>query len=114
MKVQHYMEVEAKEYTGKAEGMMVRWLITKEDGAPNMAMRVVEVAKGGSQTEYDVHPWEHETFILEGQGVVIDEAGNEHTLSPGVFVYIDPNEKHQFKNTGENPLVFVCLIPSET
>jgi len=112
MKVQHYKEVEGKEYTGKAKGLKVRWLITTDDGAPNFAMRVIEVEKGGGQTDYDVHPWEHEVFVIKGRGVVIDEAGNERTLSPGDFAYIAPNEKHQIKNTGDTSLEFVCLIPN--
>ena len=113
MKVQQYKKVEGKEYTGKAEGVKVRWLITKDDGAPNFTMRVIEMAKGGGQTDFDVHPWEHEVFVIKGEGVVMDEHGNQKKLRPGDFVYVAPNEKHMFKSTGDSPLEFVCLIPND-
>ena len=32
-------------------------------------------------------------------------------MSPGVAVYVAPDEIHQFRNTGSGPLKFLCLIP---
>ncbi len=92
-----------------ASNVKVRWLITKEMGAPNFAMRLFEVEKGGSSPLH-THPWEHEVFILEGGGVVFD--GKKATpFKPNDVVFVPPDEWHQFKNTGKQTLKFLCLIP---
>jgi mannose-6-phosphate isomerase-like protein (cupin superfamily) len=31
---------------------------------------------------------------------------------PGTAIFIPPDETHQFKNTGEQLLRFICVIPS--
>jgi quercetin dioxygenase-like cupin family protein len=92
-----------------ATGVKIRWLITKEDGAPNVAMREFELAPGG-RTPHHAHGWEHEVYVLAGEGVVVGEAG-ESELKAGVVVFVPPNEKHTFKNTGAEPLRFLCLVP---
>jgi quercetin dioxygenase-like cupin family protein len=92
-----------------AAGVKIRWLITKEDGAPNFAMREFELAPGG-HTPYHAHDWEHEVYVLEGEGVAVGEDG-EHALGPGVAVLVPPGEEHNFKNTGAAPLRFLCLVP---
>jgi quercetin dioxygenase-like cupin family protein len=92
-----------------ATGVRIRWLIAKEDGAPNFAMREFEVAPGG-HTPYHTHDWEHEVYVLAGEGVAAAEEG-EFELKAGVVVFVPPNEKHTFKNTGAEPLRFLCLVP---
>jgi quercetin dioxygenase-like cupin family protein len=93
-----------------AEGCTVRWLLSEEDGAPNFAMRQFEVAAGGFTPRHQ-HPYEHEVFVLEGRGVVY--AGDQpHPLAAGDVVLVKPDEVHQFCNTGDGPLKFLCLIPN--
>ncbi len=92
-----------------AEKVRIRWLIAEEDGAPNFAMRELEVAPGG-HTPYHTHHWEHEVYVLDGTGVVRDERG-ETPLGPGCVVFIPGNETHGFVNTGDEALRFLCLVP---
>jgi quercetin dioxygenase-like cupin family protein len=92
-----------------ATGVKIRWIITSDDGAPNFAMREFEVAPGG-HTPYHAHDWEHEVFVLEGEGVAAGPGG-EHALRPGTAVLVPPDEEHNFKNTGAAPLRFLCLVP---
>ena len=92
-----------------AAGVKIRWLITEEDGAPNVALREFELAPGG-HSPFHVHEWEHEVFILEGEGVVTGEEG-EFQLEAGTVVLVPPNEKHNFKNTGSEVLRFLCVVP---
>ena len=40
------------------------------------------------------------------------EGDTPHPLKPGDVVLITPDEVHQFKNTGDVPLQFLCLIPN--
>lgn len=109
MKISNYQDVEAKEADEGASRLKVRWLITKEMGAPNFAMRLFEMEPNGYSPLHS-HPWEHEVFILEGEGHVVGGA-EEKKFKPGDFIFVPPNEKHQFKNTGKKPLKFLCLVP---
>ena len=87
----------------------MRCLIGPDDGAPSFTMRQFEVAPGGNTPRHS-HGYEHEVFVLEGEGIVLDSRG-EHRLCPGTAVFIAPDEIHQFRNTGREPLKFLCLIP---
>lgn len=108
MKVQPYTATKPEPMEGH-EGITVRWVISKEDGAPHFAMRVFEVQPGAS-SPYHQHPWEHEVFILEGQGT-LKTAQDEVPFEPQYVVYVAPNEWHQFINRGQGALRFLCLIP---
>ena len=113
MPVNHYETVtqEAVDMDG-AEGCQVRWLIGQDDGAPHFAMRQYEGACGGFTPRHQ-HPYEHEVFILEGQGVLF-EGDVEQPLRAGDVAFVAPDQLHQFRNTGETPLKFLCLIPHVT
>jgi quercetin dioxygenase-like cupin family protein len=109
-KVFRYDSVKAEDVTTEgAVKVKVRWLITKEMGAKNFAMRVFEVEPNG-YTPLHNHSWEHEIFVLEGNGQLFD---GEKTISlkPADTVFVPPNERHQFKNSGQTTLKFICLIP---
>lgn len=108
MIVKHFQEVEPK-VSPDSPGVEVRWVLGKPDGAPRFAMRVIEVAPGHATPRHQ-HWWEHEVFVLEGEGVAWSRAG-ERVLRPGVAVYVPGNEEHQFLNTGTGPLRFICVIP---
>jgi len=95
-----------------SSGCQVRWLIDEQQGAPNFAMRQFEVAPGGFTPRHS-HPYEHEVFVLEGEGVVV-EGDQEHRLAAGDFVLVTPDEIHQFRNTGDKPLKFLCLVPNSS
>ncbi len=92
-----------------AEGITIRWVISKPEGAPNYAMRVIEFAPGAVFDEHQ-HPYEHEIFVLEGEGIAHGPDG-EVEMRPGVALYIPPDEPHGYRNTGEGVLRFICVIP---
>jgi quercetin dioxygenase-like cupin family protein len=109
MKHFDYESVKEEEVPAPAKGVKVRWLIDEKIGAPNFAMRRFTVEPGG-YTPCHSHPWEHEVFILSGTGVVLGEGGKE-PVKPGDVVFMPSDEKHQFRNTGDRELAFLCLIP---
>ena len=39
--------------------------------------------------------------------------GGETELEGGSFVYVAPEEEHNFVNTGAAPFVFLCAIPAK-
>ncbi|MBU1698728.1 MAG: cupin domain-containing protein [Candidatus Eisenbacteria bacterium] len=105
-----YQDVPAQPVEG-TPGAAIRWLIAQKDGAPNFAMRIIEIQEG-SASPHHTHPSEHEVFILEGNGVVRSEEGDK-PIAPGIFVFVPPEEKHQFVNTGSGLLRFICIVPLE-
>jgi quercetin dioxygenase-like cupin family protein len=92
-----------------AVGCRMCCLIGPDDKAPSFSMRQFEVAPGG-HTPKHTHAYEHEVFVIEGTGVVL-EGDREHPVGPGSAIYVRPDELHQFRNTGSTPLRFICLIP---
>jgi len=95
--------------TAGASKVKVRWFITKEMGANNFAMRIFEIESGG-YCPLHKHPWEHEVFILEGDGQLFN--GEDATLfKAGDVVFVPPDTMHQFVNNGKLLLKFICLIP---
>ena len=110
MKVVRYEQVEAATVDADgAVGCRMRCLIGPDDAAPSFSMRHFEIASGGNTPKHS-HAYEHEVFVLEGQGVVL-EGNREHPISAGAAVYVPPNQLHQFRNTGTGTLKFLCLIP---
>jgi len=71
MKVFNYKTVQAEKADCCSDKTQIRWLITKEMGAPNFAMRLFEISPRGFSPLH-THAWEHEIFVLEGNGSVFD------------------------------------------
>ncbi len=97
----------------KAEGAKdaeIRWLISKEDGAENFAMRMFEIKPGGF-TPLHTHPHEHEIFAVEGEGVFVYE-GEEYEFSKDFVIFVPGGKEHRFKNTGDSVLRLLCLVPA--
>jgi len=88
----------------------IRWLISKEDGAQNFAMRMFELQPGG-HTPLHAHSQEHEVFILEGEGTFVYE-GQKHPFGAEYVVFVPPNKEHRFMNTGDSVLRMLCIIPT--
>ena len=57
MKVFNSISVKSKDAGGGAQGVKGRWLITKDIGAPNFAMRLFEIKPKGYSPLHE-HPWE--------------------------------------------------------
>jgi quercetin dioxygenase-like cupin family protein len=111
MKIIHYSEVSGHMFNNEAaKGVTGRVVIGENDGAQNFCMRVFTVAPGGFTPKHS-HPWEHEVFIHGGQGKMLRD-GEWVDVEKGTVLFIPGGEEHQFKNTGTDELVFICLIPS--
>jgi len=108
MKAYHFTEVPAEPVEG-CPGVSIRWAIGQNMGAPHFILRVIDLQPGAS-TEHHQHPWEHEVFVLEGEGRVRYAEG-ELSIGPGSCVYVEPGERHQFTNSGSSVLRIICVIP---
>ena len=110
LKIGRACEIQAKEVTVEgAEGVTIRWLVSKDDGAPNFQMRLFEIDSGG-RTPLHTHEWEHEVYILGGEGVLIFE-GEEHPFEQGYYAFVPAGREHSFINKGEGVLSFICVVP---
>ncbi|MCW5979450.1 MAG: cupin domain-containing protein [Bryobacteraceae bacterium] len=108
MIVKDYRNVDAQS-SADAPGVSLRWVVARQDGAPRFAMRVIEV-EPGCATPHHSHWWEHEVFVLSGAGVV-KGGGREQSITEGSVVFMPGEEMHQFVNTGDRPLRFICMVP---
>jgi quercetin dioxygenase-like cupin family protein len=109
MKIFNYKSVELEDVHEDSKGVKVRWLLTRKDGAENFAMRLFEMEPGGN-TPLHSHPWEHEAYIVEGEGVVVG-GGEEEKFSRGDVIFLPKDEEHQFGNPSGEMVKFLCLIP---
>jgi quercetin dioxygenase-like cupin family protein len=91
-------------------GKKVRWLISKEMGAPRFEMRHFTITDE-SQPSEEAHPWEHQVYILSGEGI-IKSGDTEIKVEPGDAIYIAPNEPHLVQNLPQQKFTFLCIIPA--
>jgi len=90
-------------------GVLKRVLIGPSDGAPTFAVRLFTLAPNG-HTPAHSHPFEHGVVVLRGQGTVLTTDG-PIPIQGGSVVFVPPGDDHQFRNTGAEPLEFLCVVP---
>ncbi|MCU0644920.1 MAG: cupin domain-containing protein [bacterium] len=111
MKINHYNQIqEIQVLDPNVSGVSRRVLISAADNAPNFTMRLFHVEPGG-YTYHHSHDFEHEIFIIEGEGAAITEHGSL-PFQAGYAILVEPNEVHQLKNTGTTRMSFLCLVPN--
>ncbi len=110
-KVVHYTDVPAEIFGDTAPGASIRWLIDDDhDGAPVYSMRMIEIEPEGHSPKH-THPYEHEVYVLAGEGVVLD-GDVERPMKKDDVIYVAPDELHQFRNTGQSVMTVLCLVPN--
>jgi quercetin dioxygenase-like cupin family protein len=105
--------VQAEPYHGggATEGSCRHVLIGSKDGAQHFAFRYFEIPPHG-QSSFEHHLHDQGVMILTGRARVL--LGWEvHEVGAGDIIYIPQNEQHQFENIGDEPLGFLCVIPSK-
>jgi quercetin dioxygenase-like cupin family protein len=110
MKLKYFADAEIRKER-KESGYKGRVVIGEAEGARNFYMRVMEISKPGAPHPPHTHEWEHEVFIHSGQGEIFGN-GKWSPFKAGDVIFIPGKEEHGFRNTGEEPLIFVCCIPS--
>ncbi|MAH66638.1 MAG: cupin [Phycisphaerae bacterium] len=87
----------------------MRVLLGAADDMPNFSMRHFVVQPGG-HTPKHAHDYEHQVIVLAGDGEA--DHGNETVrFHPGDVMYVEADQIHQFRNTGSEPVEFICLVP---
>lgn len=104
--------IEAVELTGSTvKNASMKVLIGPDQGWDSHVMRVIELEEGGYSPEHS-HPWPHINYVIDGEGSLLSN-GEENPIKKGSIAYIPSGEIHQFKNTGKEKLVFICIVPKE-
>lgn len=93
-----------------ADGMY-RSILVGPDDAPNYAMRRFRLDPG---TEVPKHTnrVEHEQYVLSGSYVVGIE-DEEQVVEEGDALFIPGGTVHWYRNEGEEPVSFICVVPNE-
>jgi quercetin dioxygenase-like cupin family protein len=92
-----------------AHGATIRWVIGEEEGSRNDALRVIELAPHG-HTPYHNHWFEHQNYVIQGEGTVT--IGDQtYAIAAGDVIFVPGDVQHQYRNTGDGPLTFLCGIP---
>ena len=96
-----------------ARGITKQVPLSRNDGAPTFSFRVFTLEPGGF-TPYHRHDSEHLNYIIEGEGALVTESGEERPLRAGDFVLVLPQEKHRYRNrSAESAFVMICAVPKE-
>ncbi|MCF8239793.1 MAG: cupin domain-containing protein [Melioribacteraceae bacterium] len=96
-----------------AEKAFKQMPISSIDGTPFYSFRVFTVEPGGF-TPYHQHNYEHVNYIIDGDGFIINEKGEQTQVKKGDFALVNPNEKHQYRNASpDKDFVMICAVPKE-
>jgi quercetin dioxygenase-like cupin family protein len=52
-------------------------------------------------------------YVISGSGALVNEKGEETPLKAGDFALVNPDEKHQYLNKGDQPFKMICGVPKE-
>ncbi|HMN96303.1 MAG TPA: cupin domain-containing protein [Phycisphaerales bacterium] len=91
-------------------GVRMQVMVGRADGAANFALRHFVVEPGGHTPRHS-HDYEHQVYIVEGRADVECD-GAVHEARSGDVLHIEPNRVHQFRNPGDAPLRFLCMVPT--
>ncbi len=86
-------------------------VLISEKEAPHFAMRRFIIEPGGSMPNH-TNSVEHEQLVLRGKAEIGIGDRTIHVQKDNV-VFIPAEMPHWYKNTGDEPFEFLCLIPNE-
>lgn len=92
-----------------AHAATIRWVITADDGSDTYALRVIELEPGGN-TPHHTHWFEHQNYVIEGEGTVII-GDSEYPVKAGDVIFVPGGVQHQYRSSPVAPLRFLCGIP---
>lgn len=111
--------MEAGEFTDFAErgarGVRRKTLVDPSVGSLRFHLRYYRIEPGG-RTPLDVHDYEHIVVITKGRGSLVTvENGSPSikSVKQGDVIFIGSREPHQFVNTGEAEMEFLCFRGAE-
>ena len=99
------------------ESRTLQWMIA-DDGAIQSELCsccIVEMQPGCTAKPPHSHATEEEAiYVLEGQGVMITEGGERHTVEKGSMILMRRGEVHMLCNESEKPMRAICFYSDRT
>jgi quercetin dioxygenase-like cupin family protein len=86
-------------------------LVGASEGWQDHVLRVVELKEFGYSPKH-AHPWPHINYVLEGVGE-IEIDGKIDQIKKGSYMFVPGNTLHQFRNTSNKTLKFICIVPTQ-
>jgi quercetin dioxygenase-like cupin family protein len=110
MTIGHLDDLEGTPLAGEdLRAVVKKILVSPADGWSDHVMRVFELGPGG-YTPRHAHDWFHVNYVIDGQGVLF-LGGVEHPVKAGSYAFVPAGAEHQFRNAGEAPFRFICIVP---
>jgi len=95
----------------KAGTRCYRQVLIGPNEAPHFSMRRFVIDTGGEIPNH-TNTVEHEQYVLKGRAQ-IGIGDKKFTVKTGDVVYIPAGEAHWYKTVGEEPFIFLCVVPNE-
>ena len=89
-------------------GVTARRFISRRDGSEHLELRYFELEPGANSHD-ERHNYEHAVLVLCGRGAVLLE-DEVFSVQAGDAVFVEPNERHQFQATADEPFGFLCTV----
>ena len=109
MFIKHTHEIEAQTVAAGTDTTM-QVLISAEEG-PHFAMRRFVMQPGGGMPNH-TNLVEHEQYVLSGHAK-IGIGDDVFEVCRGDVVFIPAEIPHWYKNIGQEPFEFLCLVPNK-
>jgi quercetin dioxygenase-like cupin family protein len=94
-----------------ARNAKIKVLVSPAQGWTDHVMRLIELGKEGHTPKHD-HPWPHVNYVLDGKGILHIE-GTDYVVSKGSVAFVPAGALHQFRNIGDGPFRFICIVPKD-
>lgn len=97
------------------DGSTIREILAPRNSCAERQSLAEAILQPDQQTAAHSHPNTEELYyILAGQGMMVIEA-DRRTVLVGDGICIPAGQRHQIRNTGTVPLVFLCMcVPAYT
>ena len=97
-------KIDTERFELKNPNRTVYLWVDKKRGAKDISAGSGEIPVRG-ELPYHTHTVEEVMFIYRGEGIAVID-GETFPIVPETMVFVRPGVKHQFKNTGSEPLIF--------
>ena len=110
--IKHAKDLETKVFDSpEIKNASMKVLVDPSMGWDSHVMRLMEVGVNG-YTPKHAHPWPHINYMVEGEGVLMID-GVDTPVSAGSHAYVPGDTIHQFRNVGNTPFKFLCIVPTD-
>jgi len=106
----HLMDLPPEEVPG-LPGIEKRIVFGPERFWEDYVMRCFTIHPGG-RVPLHHHEWPHYILVLQGRAAMT-ASGEEREIAPFSWAHVPPGSEHAFQPAGEEPLVFICIVPRE-